>query len=96
MIYSNDVQQGNPLSPLLFNLYNNDIFDIFKNGGSLNLDNQQNFNALMYADDLIIMSSTKDGLQKILEAHSEFCKKWKLNINHEKTKCMTFSKGSNR
>ena len=106
------VQQGNPLSPLLFNLYINDIFDILKNVGSLNLDNQQHFNALMYAadliimsstlmyaddliimsstlmyaDDLIIMSATKDGLQKSLDALNEFCKKWKLNINHKKTK----------
>ena len=93
--YDKGVQQGNPLSPLLFNLYMNDIFDILKNGGSLNLDNQQNFNALMYADDLIVMSPTKDGLQKSLDALNEFCKKWKLNINHKKTKCMTFSKGSN-
>ena len=30
---------------------------------SLNLDSQHNCNALMYADDLIIVSPTKDGLQ---------------------------------
>ena len=41
------------------------------------------------------MSSTQDGLQKSLDALNEFCKKWKLNINHKKTKCITFSKGSN-
>ena len=46
----------------------------------------------MYADDL---SSTQDGLQKSLDAPNEFCKKWKLNNNHKKTKCMSFSKGSN-
>ena len=145
-------------------MYINDIFDILKNGGSLNLDNDQTFNALVYADDLIsmsstqdglqkslnalvyaddliimsssqddlqkslnalvyaddliimsstqddlqktlnalvyaddliIMSSTQDGLQKSLNALNEFCKKWKLNINQKKTKCMTFSKGLN-
>ena len=49
----------------------------------------------MYADDLISMSSTPEGLQKSLDALNDFCKRWKLNINHKKTKCMLFSKGSN-
>ena len=63
--YDKDVQQGNPLSPLLlFDLYINDIFDILKNEGALNLDNQKTFNALMYADDLIIMSSTPEVFRK--------------------------------
>ena len=53
------------------------------------------FNALMYADDLIIMSPTQEGLQKSLDALNDYCKKWKLNINNKKTKCMTFSKGTN-
>ena len=94
--YEKGVQQGNPLSPLLFNLFINDIFDIIKNDNSLlTLDNKYNFNALMYADDLIIMSPTQEGLQKSINALSEYCKKWKLNINTKKTKCMIFSKGTN-
>ena len=32
--YDKGVQQGNSFSPLLFNVYINDIFDILKNGGS--------------------------------------------------------------
>ena len=32
---------------------------------------------------------------KKLGCTQRICKKWKLNINHKKTKCMTFSKGSN-
>ena len=93
--YSKGVQQGNPLSPMLFNLFINDIFDAVKNENPVTLDNKESFNTLMYADDLIIMSTTQEGLQKSLDGLSKYCKLWKLNINHKKTKCMIFSKGSN-
>ena len=59
------------------------------------LDNEYKFNSLMYADDLIIMSTTLEGLQKSLDALNGYCKKWKLNINYKKTKSMVFSKGNN-
>ena len=93
--YEQGIQQGNPLSPLLFNLYINDIFEVLKNDSLLTLNGQQYFNALMYADDLIIMSTTQEGLQKSLNALNDYCQKWKLNVNHKKTNCMIFSKASN-
>ena len=82
--YEQGVQQGNPLSPLLFNLYINDIFEVLKNDSLLTLNGQQYFNALMYADDLIIMSTTQEDLQKSLHALNDYCQKWKLNVNHKK------------
>ena len=93
--YKRGVQQGNPLSPLLFNLFINDIFESIKNESPLTLDNVNFINNLMYADDLIILSTTPEGLQKSLDALEEYCNKWKLNINIKKTKCMIFSKGCN-
>ena len=92
--YEKGVQQGNPLSPLLFNLYINDIFEEIKNDSMVTLDDEYKFNTLMYADDLIIISTTLDGLQKSLNALNAYCDKWKLNINHKKTKSMVFSKGT--
>ena len=41
------------------------------------------------------MSTSQEGLQKSLDALNNYCRKWKLNINYKKTKCMIFSKGSN-
>ena len=49
----------------------------------------------MYADDLIIMSTAQEGLQKSLNALNDYCQKWKLNVNHKTTKCIIFSKASN-
>ena len=93
--YKKGVQQGNPLSPLLFNLFINDIFKAVKNDARVTLDGQNYFNALMYADDLIIIATSPEELQRSLDGLSEYCEKWKLNVNVKKTKCMTFSKRSN-
>ena len=92
--YNKGVLQGNPLSPILFNLFINEIFKTVKNEDSmLTLDDTHFFNALMYADDLILLSPTAEGLQQSLNSLGAFCQTWKLNINIKKTKCMTFSNG---
>lgn len=46
----------------------------------------------MYADDLILLSETKEGLQKSLNALAKFCKDWGLDVNISKTKVMIFNK----
>ena len=47
----------------------------------------------MYADDLIILSETEDGLQKCLDKLNSYVNKWKLKINIKKTKIIIFQKG---
>ncbi len=93
------VRQGDPLSPLLFNLYINGIFDSLREAGCdpVTLSNDSDpINALAYADDLVLISTSKTGLQKALYATAEYCSKWKLEINYKKTKCMTLSKGNQK
>ena len=80
--YNKGVLQGNPLSPILFNIFINEIFKKVQNTNSmLTLDGTNYFNALMYADDLILLSTTEEGLQNSLDSLYEFCNTWKLNIN---------------
>ena len=45
-------------------------------------------NVLMYADDLVLMSTSKEGLQKCLDDLHIYCKNWKLTINTDKTKIL--------
>ena len=45
----------------------------------------------MYADDIIILSRSPEGLQKLLDYTNIYCNKWKMTVNKSKTKCMTFS-----
>ena len=43
---------------------------------------------LLYADDIVIMAETEDELIKGLSLLEEYCDKWKLCVNTNKTKAM--------
>ena len=92
------VRQGENLSPLLFSLFVNDIEDFLFNSHCTQLDvgwqhvsNMLRLFVLLYADDTVILSHTKEGLQRGLNAVEEYCDKWQLNINTSKTKVCIFS-----
>ena len=51
---------------------------------------------LLYADDLIILSRSKTGLQNCLNALGQYCKSWMLNINPKKTKIIVFQQRTKR
>ena len=87
------LRQGCPLSPNLFNIYVNDLFSrlLSANSDPLSL-NQIPVSALMYADDLVILSTTQEGLQKCLDELYKYYIEWKLDVNIDKTKCMQFMK----
>ena len=46
---------------------------------------------LMYADDLVLISLTEDGLQNKLNKLNKYCVEWALNINIKKTQVMAMS-----
>ena len=57
-----------------------------KNDTDIFLKQGEPINALMYADDLILISESKEGLQKQINKLSEYCDKWKLEVNVKKSK----------
>ena len=52
-----------------------------------------NLYILLYADDIILFGKTPEDLQSSLSALEEYCKRWKLTVNTDKTKIMIFRKG---
>ena len=50
---------------------------------------------LLYADDIVIFAETSEGLQYGLDNLADYCKKWKLTVDIDKTKIMIFRKGGN-
>ena len=77
--------------PLLFNIFINDI------GNSLlshdaPIVHDSKVNHLLYADDLVLLSTTEEGLQRNIDKVHEYCRQWGLVINTDKSKVMAFSK----
>ena len=87
------VRQGCPLSPILFNIFLNDLpYELEKcNPDSLQLPNGELISCLMYADDIVILAKNPEALQKLLDCTNSFCNTWGMTVNPVKTKCITFS-----
>ena len=81
-----------PIKPLLFNIFMNGIVKCLNKMNPHPLKLDKNLSCLLYADDLVIFSSSREGLQKSLDAAADFFSKWNLNINYDKTKCIAFNK----
>ena len=50
----------------------------------------------MFADDLVLISESHTGLQNCLSELYNYCKKWGLSINTDKTKVVIFNKGGHK
>ena len=51
---------------------------------------------LLFADDLVLLSLTEEGLQQHLDLLDRFCQTWALTVNLSKTKIMVFQKRFSR
>ena len=87
------VKQGCNLSPTLSNIYQNDLHDIFDNTCDPVDLNSHSLNSLSWADDLVLVSKSKEGLQNCLNRLDTYCYKWGLTVNVSKTKYMVMSSG---
>ncbi|MCG8047974.1 MAG: reverse transcriptase family protein, partial [Candidatus Thiodiazotropha endolucinida] len=88
------VRQGECLSPILFSMYLNDIESDFIHKGAEGIDiGMFKLFLLLYADDIVIFANDKNNLQSSLDILQNYCTRWKLKVNSQKTKVMVFRKG---
>ena len=105
------VRQGDNLSPLLFSIYLHDLEHFLHDkyeGLKLTSEIQNEHKivnemekyiklfVLMYADDTILLAESEKELQNALNAMSDYCEMWKLQLNVKKMKVVVFSRGKIR
>ena len=91
--FNKGIRQGDGLSPVLFSLYMNDIPNLLTDKKCLGIKlEDRNINCLMYADDLILISTSVNDLQHSLDVPEEHANNWKLKINVKKSSIVIFNK----
>ena len=86
------VKQGCVFSPILFNIFINKIPEIFDESCDPLEVNNRDVNCLLWADDLLLVSSSASGLQNSLEKMGNFYNNLGLKVNNKKTQVMIFNK----
>lgn len=78
------VRQGDPMSPVLFNLGLDSTLKQLPNWIGAALDGGK-INSVAYADDLILFAQTREGLQELLEITSKSLESKGMKINNAKS-----------
>ncbi len=83
-------KQGDNLSPNCFSLYLNPLLTELKLSGlGVQIDNNL-ISVLAYADDLVLVAESEADLQRLINILQNWCFKWRLCVNVDKTKVMHF------
>ena len=86
------VKQGCILSPTLFKIFINDLPEIFGDQCDPTTLFNKKVSCLMFADDVVLVSESREGLQHSLNEIYQYSADWRLTINTEKSKIMIFNK----
>ena len=79
------VLQGDPLSPILFNVLTHDVPSKMKE--------ETNLNVYIYADDMALASDNINDLQKGMDLITQWAEENELVVNEQKTELMVFRRG---
>lgn len=88
---TNGVRQGSILSPILYNVFIEQLSVLLLDSGVGCKLNGVLLNHLFYADDSVLLAPTPASLQKLLHVCEVFSTEYELFYNVEKTKCIMFS-----
>ena len=84
---TNGVRQGGILSPYLFNIYTDELSEKLDLSG-VGCRYLGSVNHLCYADDMVLLSPTPQGLQKMLDICTHYAGNHNILFNTKKSVCM--------
>ena len=94
----NGVRQGAVISPILFSFYMDDLFDLLKISGSGCIINSYYAGCFGYADDLLFLCPSRNGLQEMLDIAQKYVQEHNIGFSthpeadKSKTKGIIFTK----
>jgi hypothetical protein len=83
------VKQGDPLSPFLFNAILDPLLDRLEQRKGFDIDGPHNISTIAFADDLMLLATSKDDAQALLRLTESYLKD--LGMRIAAGKCATFS-----
>ena len=84
------VKQGGILSPFLFNIFINDLIIECCDANLGALIGNLNVCIIVYADDILLISSVDSHLQKLLDICSNYSQVWRIKFNSSKSNIIEF------
>ena len=89
------VAQGCSLSPILFSVFINDLLvEVQETGLGIQLNGGSSIGGLLFADDFVGITDSREKLQKLIDVVHKYCNRWRLRANVGKCAVMVFSRNS--
>ena len=89
-----EVKQSCPFSPTLFGLYIDELEDFLVNSSQPDDGcylHQVLISILLFVDDVVLLASSPDSLERLLDGLASFCDQRQLVVNLSKTRVMVFN-----
>ena len=86
------VKQGCSISPFIFNLFIDKLPTVYNESCDGLTLGKQKLNCLIWADDCVVFSQSKKGLQNAIDKTVDYFSSLGLSVNTKKTQCMIFNK----
>ncbi|RMZ94372.1 RNA-directed DNA polymerase from mobile element jockey-like [Brachionus plicatilis] len=85
------------MSPKFFSIYVDELITITESlDPGLRLNDENKIEIIVYADDILLLSTSKYGLKTQLEAIEEYGNKYEIKFNPDKTSFMIFNQAKTR